>query len=106
MKKVVLLFTLMIGFSLGTLAQAGNKKVVAQYQGYDETSYGFLDENEEFIEFADCDKTVLAKYDLKTEQYINEYFTVTYSISENEDGDVIWTITEAIIEEVMDEIEY
>ncbi|MEO9532896.1 MAG: hypothetical protein ABJG68_15195 [Crocinitomicaceae bacterium] len=106
MKKAVLLFTLMIGFSLGTLAQSGIKKVVAQYQGYDDTYYGFLDENEDFIEFAECDKAVLSKYDLKTEQYVNEYFVITYTERENEDGDIIWVIKTAELEEVQDEIEY
>lgn len=106
MKKAALLFTLLIGFSIGSLAQSGTKKVYAQYQGYDDTFYGFMDGNEDFIEFVDCDKAVLAKFDLKSEQYESEFFTITYVESTDEDGDTIWIIKALVLEEALEEIEY
>ena len=93
--------------SISNYAQSSLKTVVAQFQGYSQGTYGFIDENEDFLEFEECDPEVLEMYELKTKEHIDEYFQITYATSVNEDGDTIWILKEALLEEdEEEEIDY
>ncbi|MFT4601032.1 MAG: hypothetical protein ACI857_001209 [Arenicella sp.] len=106
MKKSILLIGLCIGTSFASFAQKEEITAIAQYQGYSQGTYGFIDGNEDFLEFESCEPSILEMYNLKTNEHTDNYFEITYVSNVNEDGDIIWVLKDAVLEEIEEEIEY
>ncbi len=83
MRKVIvlsILLTPMLSFKASAQEEV---QVKAYFVGMEENLYVFMDEYEEEITFAACDKMVLKKYDLNGKEVVGEFFAITYIVLED-----------------------
>ncbi|MGB0896280.1 MAG: hypothetical protein ACPGU9_05400 [Flavobacteriaceae bacterium] len=93
MKAITILIMLFIGVT--NIETQNEITANAVYDGYFEGTYSFTIEGEdefveETVEFDDIPSSILAKYDLKSEDYVGKHFSLTYIIKiekmEDENG--------------------
>ena len=102
MKTISILIMLFIGLNNTEFQNEITNKAV--YEGSFDGTYSFTIKGgdeivEETIEFDNISKSVLEKYDLDSEDYIGQYFSITYIIKteklEDENGNVDeWNVYE------------
>ena len=99
MKQGILktVFILFIGVNLALTINKEHsiepKKVVATFNGYDETGYTFSflneDDYEEVITFEIVSEKILSAYNLKDNKFIDQEFEITYDYQITESDDEI-----------------
>ena len=86
MKAIILLGLMMVG--LGSFAQE-DEGVTAYYQGFKDSGYQFMDENEEIITFNKIDAELVEDFGLKTDEYVGELFYITYKVVKSPSGEIL-----------------
>lgn len=79
------------------------KKMEGRYDGFEKGEYFFIDNNFEEKSFQECSNAVLENFDLNSEDWIEEYFIISYSEHTDANGKSIKKIEE--LELVYDEEE-
>ena len=87
-------------FSIFMLVNIGysqeTKTLTANFEGYEEGIYYFSEGENDFYDFGKINAEVLKKFDLKSEEYHNKKFKITYKeetvINEDDDEYEVWTI--------------
>lgn len=87
MKTKILI--ILVSMFISSVAIAQEKTVKAFYTGYDEESqsYSFEDAEENYIEFQKVKSELIKKFKLKTAEFVNEAFLITYIVKEVGDDD-------------------
>lgn len=78
MKAIILFFT-MVSFAFVNQTEEITT-IKATYDGYDEGTYYFTDEDENNYYFDSIEPEALKKYDLTDEEFIGKTFNVTYKV--------------------------
>lgn len=103
MKTILLgLFSIVMFVSYGQ--EQENKTVTATFNGYEDGIYYFSDGEDGSYEFEKVDTEVLKAFNLKSEEFIDQQFKITYKEEKYEDEDGIeyetWVIVQLeLIEE-------
>ncbi|MCB9224847.1 MAG: hypothetical protein H6582_11755 [Crocinitomicaceae bacterium] len=101
MKKTIFLFILLfVGF---TSFSQEKKTLTATFDGYDGSLYTFMDLEDQVHLFNMVDASVKKNFDLNTDEYLYELFTVTYTEVKDGDGDVLLKIVGLEIQSTDDE---
>ena len=101
-KFTTLIIALFVAIS-GVIAQTDIEELSAFFIGFEEARFIFEDEDSNPIEFIDCPREIIKKFDLKGEKSKNQAFLITFY--ENEDFDyVIQTLEKTTLKKI--EIEF
>lgn len=94
--KTFLLGFFSIVLFVSHLQEPNTKTITATYIGYDEAVYSFYDDNENNYDFQKIEPDVLKAFNLKSEDFLDKKFKITYksekSQDENEEQTEILTI--------------
>lgn len=101
MKKTIFLFFLLF-VGLTSFSQE-QKTLTATFDGFDGNFYIFMDLEDQTHQFTTIDAAVKEYFDLSTDEYLYELFTVTYTEAKDEDGDALLKIVGLEIQSTDDE---
>ena len=75
-----------------------NTTIKATFEGYEDGSYYFIDEDENSYDFQSVEKKAVEKYDLTDDDYKGKVFNVTYKMEtkeeEEEESYIIYVIVD------------
>ena len=91
------IFILFIATNLALTAKNKNTedptKVIATFQGFDDSGYTFSftndDDDEEVITFETVSEKILKTYNLKDSKFINQEFEITYDYQASEEDEEV-----------------